>query len=377
MRTPWSWKWDWEKARVVRAQADRQAQSNFNSSALGPYSDHTGSSHSPAIANMEARVIRAGFRQALRSHRAHTIRHIQPQPRRFLATPAGTEGQPEITPAAPFVFGDDFIDHPSKLIPELTGENQDTRNYGKILPDIRIVPASASYFSGAPAFTDNLLQLDSLLRKYQTLPLAKPGEAPTMAWKTLLQYRATNLEPVSASRYNRGIVHILQRLNQIHPAFMPEEVQIAMAQYLRVLHQAPIKANPRTVDARGWAKATGRRKTSSAVVHLVEGDGQVLINGQSLTQTFGRIHDRESAIWALKATDRIDKYNVWARVSGGGTTGQAEALTLGVAKALLVHEPALKPALRRAGCVTRDPRKVERKKPGLLKARKRPTWVAR
>lgn len=72
-----------------------------------------------------------------------------------------------------------------------------------------------------------------------------------------------------------------------------------------------------------------------------------MVNGKGLHAAFGRIHDRESAVWALKATQRIDRYNVWALVEGGGTTGQAEALTLGVAKALMVHEPLLKPALRR------------------------------
>ena len=123
---------------------------------------------------MEARVIRAGFRQALRSHRARSIRHVQSQPRRFLATPAEPQDQPEITPAAPFNFGDDFIDPPSSLIPELEGKTKDTKDYDAILPGLRVVPASASYFSGAPTFTDNLLQLDSLLRKYQSLPLARP-----------------------------------------------------------------------------------------------------------------------------------------------------------------------------------------------------------
>lgn len=102
-----------------------------------------------------------------------------------------------------------------------------------------------------------------------------------------------------------------------------------------------------------------------------------MINGKSIVQAFPRLHDRESAIWPLKVSQRIDKYNVFALVAGGGVTGQAEAVTLGLARALLVHEPALKPVLRRAGCVTRDPRAVERKKPGRLKARKKPTWVKR
>jgi len=109
----------------------------------------------------------------------------------------------------------------------------------------------------------------------------------------------------------------------------------------------------------------------------VQGEGQVLINGKSINAAFGRIHDRESALWALKVTNRMDRYNIWALVKGGGATGQAEAITLGTARALMVHEPDLKPALRRAGCVTRNPKRVERKKPGKLKARKMPAWVKR
>ena len=155
------------------------------------------------------------------------------------------------------------------------------------------------------------------------------------------------------------------------------------------------------MDAEGRAYGAGRRKTSSARAYLVRGEGEVLVNGKSVNEVFGRIHDRESALWALKCSQRLGRYNVWALVGGGGTTGQAESLTLAVAKALLVHEPALKPVLRRgmffvfvfvlcvgvwigltmgvftAGCVTRDPRRVERKKPGKLKARKMPAWVKR
>jgi small subunit ribosomal protein S9 len=101
------------------------------------------------------------------------------------------------------------------------------------------------------------------------------------------------------------------------------------------------------IDELGRAKGVGRRKTSSAVAWLVEGEGEVLVNGKSLSEFFGRLHHRESAVWALKATQRLDKYNVFALVQGGGLTGQAEAMTLAVAKSLLVHEPALKPALRR------------------------------
>ena len=210
----------------------------------------------------------------------------------------------------------------------------------------RVVPASPSYFSGRPDFTDNLLNLQALLRKYQTLPTVAPSQAPRVAWRTVSQYRLLVGEPVRASRYHQ-VIEVLKRLNQIHPAVMPPDLQEAMQIYKRDINPYAVVKRPTVVDEDGRACGIGRRKSSSARVYLVHGEGEVLVNGKSINNTFGRIHDRESALWALKATNRIDKYNVWALVSGGGTTGQAEALTLGTAKALMVHEPDLKPALRR------------------------------
>lgn len=258
----------------------------------------------------------------------------------------------------------------------------------------RVVPASPSYFTGRPDSTDNYLDLLALLRHYQTLPTVAPAQAPRVAWRTVTQYRLLVGEPVRASKYHK-VVEVLQRLNRIHPAVMPAPLKEAMEIYKRDIDPYAVTKRPNIIDADGRAYGVGRRKSSSAKVYLVQGEGEVLVNGKSINSAFGRIHDRESALWALKATSRIDKYNVWALVSGGGSTGQAEAITLGAAKALMVFEPALKPALRRglsstdllieeanglpllAGCVTRDPRRVERKKPGHVKARKMPAWVKR
>lgn len=210
----------------------------------------------------------------------------------------------------------------------------------------RIVPASPSYFTGRPLYIDNLLSLQSLLRKYQTLPTVEPGLAPRVAWKTVSQYRLVVGEPVRPSKYT-FVLRILKRLNQIHPELVPPELQDELQIYKRDVDPFANRPTPGVIDEFGRSYGVGRRKSSSAKVYLVQGTGEVLINGKSITTVFGRIHDRESALWALKATGRIDKYNVWALVTGGGTTGQAEAITLGAAKALMVHEPALKPALRR------------------------------
>lgn len=167
-----------------------------------------------------------------------------------------------------------------------------------------------------------------------------------MAWMDLMEYRSLVGESVQTSRYER-IKEILNRLRRIHPTLQPKEVLDALEKHKKDFDPALIQPKPQLVDEFGRAYANGRRKSSRANVYLVEGDGQVLINNRNIVHHFGRVHDRESALWPLRITDRLDKYNVWATVHGGGTTGQAESLTLGIAKALMVHEPALKPALRR------------------------------
>ena len=210
----------------------------------------------------------------------------------------------------------------------------------------RIVPDSASYFTGMPNYVDSLLRLQFILRKYETLPTVKPGQAKRIAWKTLVEYRNTVGEQIKTSKYQK-ILTILNRLNHIHPDLQTPQLHKIFEEHKRAIDPFANKAKPIPIDKFGRAVGAGRRKSSTARAWVVEGNGEVMINGKSLVDAFSRVHDRESAIWALKATERIDKYNVWALCEGGGTTGQAEALTLAVAKALLAHEPLLKPALRR------------------------------
>jgi small subunit ribosomal protein S9 len=210
----------------------------------------------------------------------------------------------------------------------------------------RLVPESPSYFTAQPTFIDDLLVLETLLQRYSHLPVVKPGEAPRVAWRSIREYRNEVGETVKTSKYHK-IVEALHRLNHIHPSLMPAEVTAVLNEYKRDINPFQNVTKAPYVNMAGQTVGHGRRKASTARAYLVEGTGEVLVNGKTLAEAFGRIHDRESVIWALKATGRIDKYNVWALVEGGGTTGQAEALTLAVGKALLGHEPALKPALRR------------------------------
>lgn len=224
-----------------------------------------------------------------------------------------------------------------------TDENGET-TFG--LVSARIVPDSPSYFTGIPNYVDSLLRLQALLRKHETLPVVKPGQAERIAFKTLVDYRNTIGEQIKTSKYQK-ILTILNRLNHIHPDLKTPDVKAALDAHRRDIDPFANKAKPIPIDKFGRAVGAGRRKSSTARAWVVEGNGEVVINGKSLVDAFSRIHDRESAIWPLKATERLDKYNVWALVEGGGTTGQAEALTLAVAKGLLAHEPLLKPALRR------------------------------
>lgn len=210
----------------------------------------------------------------------------------------------------------------------------------------RAVPVSPSYFSNTPNFNDRYLRLEKLMKTYGNLPTIPAADTERVIWKTLSDLRLSLGEPVKATDFVKCLA-LVKRLHQIHPQLKPAEVTEALEDFKRSVQAFLNEAKPIPIDRFGRALGVGRRKSSVARAWVVEGDGQVLINGKTLSEYFGRVHDRESAVWALHSVDRIDKYNIWARVEGGGTTGQAEALTLAIAKALLAHEPALKPALRR------------------------------
>ncbi|HJP99681.1 MAG TPA: 30S ribosomal protein S9 [Rhodanobacteraceae bacterium] len=115
---------------------------------------------------------------------------------------------------------------------------------------------------------------------------------------------------------------------------------------------------------------TGRRKTSAARVFLNKGSGQILVNGRPLDEFFGRETSRMIVRQPLELTQMADKFDIQVNVAGGGITGQAGAIRLGIARALVEYDETLKGPLRRAGFMTRDARAVERKKVGLHKARR-------
>lgn len=234
-------------------------------------------------------------------------------------------------------------------LPPISAAEIDTKSLSKRLrlaEHARALPVSPSYFSRTPSFNDRYLALEKLMKSYGNLPVVPPADAERVAWKTLSDLRLSIGEPVKATDYVKCLA-VVKRLHQIHPELKPTAIDHALRDFKREVQAFLNTPNPIPIDKLGRALGVGRRKTSTARAFVVEGEGKVLVNGKSLADYFGRVHDRESAVWALHAAGRLDKYNVWARVEGGGTTGQAEALTLAIAKALLAHEPALKPALRR------------------------------
>ncbi len=122
---------------------------------------------------------------------------------------------------------------------------------------------------------------------------------------------------------------------------------------------------------------TGRRKTSVARVRLLPGNGKITINNKDIEDYFAFDTLKVIAKSPLEITDNLDKFDVFVNVNGGGFTGQAGAIRHGISRALLQADDEFRPTLKRAGFLTRDPRKKERKKYGLKKARKSPQFSKR
>jgi len=127
-----------------------------------------------------------------------------------------------------------------------------------------------------------------------------------------------------------------------------------------------------------YYQGTGRRKTAIARVRLFPGNGEFVVNGKNITEYFGQrdLFERE-VVRPLELTGNAASFNVLVKVRGGGVAGQVGAVRHGIARALLDVNAELRPALKKAGLLTRDPRMKERKKAGLKRARKRPQYTKR
>ena len=156
-----------------------------------------------------------------------------------------------------------------------------------------------------------------------------------------------------------------QRLKELRKALQAEQ-------------DAKLRASRVSVrDAQGRSGATGRRKTAVARVTIWPGDGVITVNNRPLDDHVTDINHRGWMLRPFLLTNTIGLFDVKAHVHGGGKSGQAQALRHGIARALQLYEPSFRPRLKKAGMLTRDPRMVERKKPGRKKARKAFQWVKR
>ena len=124
------------------------------------------------------------------------------------------------------------------------------------------------------------------------------------------------------------------------------------------------------LDAKQRAYATGKRKNSIARVWVKRGSGSISVNGKSLDKYFARPVLQMIVNQPLNVIDGVDDYEIMVTVKGGGLSGQAGAIRHGISKALSLYDSSLRPSLKKAGYITRDSRVVERKKPGLAKARR-------
>lgn len=122
---------------------------------------------------------------------------------------------------------------------------------------------------------------------------------------------------------------------------------------------------------------TGRRKSAVARVYIRPGSGTIIVNDKPVDEFFSRETGRMLVRQPLELTNTLSNFDITVNVNGGGESGQAGAVRHGIARALVEYDASLKPALRKAGLMTRDAREVERKKVGLHKARRRPQYSKR
>jgi small subunit ribosomal protein S9 len=129
--------------------------------------------------------------------------------------------------------------------------------------------------------------------------------------------------------------------------------------------------------ANQYYEGVGRRKSATARVRIYAGTGTMIVNDKPLGEYFPRLGDMDELLKPLTVAGMSGRFDMSVKVNGGGVTGQTDAVKLGLARALLLYQPELRPAMRKAGLLTRDAREKERKKPGLKRARKAPTYTKR
>ncbi|KJA20708.1 hypothetical protein HYPSUDRAFT_141836 [Hypholoma sublateritium FD-334 SS-4] len=303
--------------------------------------------------------------------------------------------------------------------PRLSGQSNPEGRIERPKP----IPTSPNFYTTRALFYDQLTQLEravgrseAFLRHHHLLPLpdfARASLPPLQpVWKDPLEMSNEFKTKLSTPRY-RKVVKILNQLNDFQRIAktggcpqLEDRLRAILSMYESSKKEALLsrgKRKPVVLDEYGRSYTLGKRKTSSARVWMIpvqQPDASqsetpealllgtekqnlpvttttILVNNMPLNQFFPLPADRERITRPLKVAGALGKYNVFALVRGGGTTGQSGALLQGIAKGIVAHDPALETMFRRVKLTRRDPRMVERKKTGLAKARKRYSWVKR
>ncbi|KAF6069411.1 37S ribosomal protein S9, mitochondrial domain protein [Candida albicans] len=270
--------------------------------------------------------------------------------------------------------------HQQQRSPYTSSQVTENLNIGEI-NRVRTVPTLMTYYGGNPVHEDNMNRLRAVLKKYQQLPVRVVPDREIQSQK-FIGFDDYLEKTQSGTRvkkiHYRELITLLNRLRTIDLELMPLEVSEILSEYTsKSVSKITQLSREKTLDCFGRAKTQAKRKSSIAKIYLVKGEGEVLVNGKSLIEFFPNIYARKNLLYPFQVVEQEGKYNVFAQVTGGGYTGQSEAIMYAIAKALVVFNPLLKPRLSKAGLMKSDTRIVERKKPGKVKARKSPTWVKR
>ncbi|CAH6719442.1 37S ribosomal protein S9, mitochondrial [[Candida] jaroonii] len=245
----------------------------------------------------------------------------------------------------------------------------------------RIIPALNTYYGGNAKHDHTVAKLNELLRRHQHLP-TRPITTEEMKTNDFLSFKEYRDEYIGSEKvkigHHKELLRVLNRLKIIDSQLIPSEVITTLNEFITSSDQTTkITKKLKTTDEDGVINIKSKRKTSVANVKLVNGEGKIMVNGINYTEYFTRDQDRESITFPLLVLELIGKLNIFVNVRGGGISSKADAVKLGIVKALGAFNPIYKNRLKQAGLKSVDPRIVERKKPGKVKARKSPTWVKR
>lgn len=257
-----------------------------------------------------------------------------------------------------------FLKHPSEIFPKRIESSFDA--------DSR--PIEASFYSGSPCYDDLVHKIyieENKLDKRKAISGSVPSKPVKWIEKDKLQNKIE--EELTDEQYQ----DIINKLTPLvaHPD--SHLISDFLDQYCKPVLDYREKAKRIGIDKDGYACAMGYRKTAVAQVWLKKGTGEVTINNRPLQKYFGYITHRQQTLYPLVLTKLLGQFDVRAHVHGGGESGRAGAIRLGISRALLAFPGDHGELLEAEKLLVRDPRRVERKKPGQKKARKKFAWVKR